>query len=391
MNAAILACPDLGIWRAWLDQEPVEAGVDLQAHLDTCPDCRALVGDLREHAGMAATLVRALDQEMAPAPAAVTLAQVRLRMARMGSQPPVAVASAPPVSRFKRWRIAVAGMAAALALVAFAVTPPGRDVTAQIMSQFRSERFEAVPLTAVQLENLAETLAQLEQIGTVSGAEALDSGALDVDSVAEAEQLAGFALTLPDPATMPQGYNATPSSITVIPAAQARFTFDEAKARAHYQSIGRADVELPDRFDGASFVVNTPTVVLMQFTRGGASGPGGFSIPLVVGQAGTLTVDAEGGVTLEELRDFLLDLPGFSPETVNQLRSIQDWQTTIPIPVPVDMLSWRRATVAGSPGLALADPMGIGSILIWQRDGFMHGVGGIGSAADIQRIADGLR
>jgi hypothetical protein len=275
--------------------------------------------------------------------------------------------------------------------VAFAVTPPGREVAAQIMSQFRSERFEAVPLTAVQLENLVETLSQLEQVGTVEGVEVLGNGAVDVDSVADAEQLAGFPLKLPDPATLPQGYDSNPSTITVIPAATAQFTFDEAKARAHFQSIGRADVELPARFDGASLVVNTPPVVLLLFTRDGVSGPADFSIPLVVGQAGTLTVDAAGGVTLEELRDFLLDLPGFSPETVSQLRNIQDWQSTIPIPVPVDMVSWRRATVAGGPGLALADTMGIGSVLIWQRDGFMHGVGGIGSPGDIQRISDGLR
>ncbi|MGE0543971.1 MAG: anti-sigma factor [Dehalococcoidia bacterium] len=390
MNAVIPACPDLGVWRAWLDQEPAEAGLDLQAHLHTCPDCRALVGDLRENAGMAATLVRSLDQTMTPAPAAVTLAQVRLRMARMGNQP-APVASTPPVSRFRRWRVAVAGMAAALALIAFAVTPPGREVTAQIMSQFRSERFEAVPLTAVQLENLAKTLAQLEQVGTVEGVEALGNGAMEVDSVAEAEQLAGFALKQPDAATLPQGYDATPSTISVIPAATARFTFDDAKARAYFQSIGRAEVELPPRFDGASIVVNTPPVVLMLFTRDGASGPADFAIPLVVGQAGTLTVDAAGGVTLEELRDFLLDLPGLSPETVTQLRNIQDWQSTIPIPVPVDLVSWRRTTVAGGPGLALADTMGIGSVLIWQRDGFMHGVGGVGSPGDIQRIADGLR
>ena len=46
MNAVIPACPDLGVWRAWLDQEPAETGTDLQAHLDSCPDCRALAGDL---------------------------------------------------------------------------------------------------------------------------------------------------------------------------------------------------------------------------------------------------------------------------------------------------------------------------------------------------------
>ena len=169
-----------------------------------------------------------------------------------------------------------------------------------------------------------------------------------------------------------------------------RFTFDEAKARAYYQSSGRENVRLPERFDGASLVVETPPAALLQYARTSSSGGGG-SLPLLVGQAGPLTVTIEGNVTLEELREFLLGLPGLSPETVRQLRAISNWQTALPIPIPVDQVDWQRTTVAGAPGLQLGDNIGLGSVVIWQRDGRIYGVGGAASAREIHRVADSIR
>ena len=81
----------------------------------------------------------------------------------------------------------------------------------------------------------------------------------------------------------------------------------------------------------------------------------------MVGAARELEVGVEGNVSLAELREFLLTLPDLPPETVRQLRAIEDWRTTLPIPVPVDQIAWQPVTIAGGPGLLLADDSGIGS------------------------------
>jgi hypothetical protein len=96
-------------------------------------------------------------------------------------------------------------------------------------------------------------------------------------------------------------------------------------------------------------------------------------------------------VTLEELQDFLLGLPGFSPETVRQLLELENWKTTLPIPIPVDQVNWERATIAGSAGLLLNDNTGIGSAAIWERDGRIFGIAGAMKARELRDVAESFR
>jgi hypothetical protein len=384
------SCPDLGRWRAWLDTARDGGGTDLDEHLGGCPHCADLVRDLRQNAALATALIRPLVPAGAPSPASIELARARFASVRAGAQREERrrMTMALP---FQRWRAAVGGMAAALVLMAVLATPQGRSAAAQFLAQFRTERFEAVSLSTAQLDDLDKTFAELEQLGRVEGLEYLEDGPRQVSTVAEAEQIAGFAPKMPDPSSLPAGMSATPSAIMVLPAGTVRFTFDQAKAQEYYRATGRPAVQLPDRFDGASVVVRTPATVVLRY--GGSAGigtsPGGLG--LLVGQAGALTAEVEGDVSIEEMREFLLGLPGLSPQTVRQLRAIEDWRNTLPIPIPMDEVNWRRTTVAGAPGLLLGDNSGLGSIVVWQKDGRIYGVGGGYSAREVQRVADSLR
>jgi len=394
------SCPDLGRWRAWLDMARDGDGTELDEHLGGCPRCADLVRDLRQNAALATALIRPLAPAGAPSAASIELARARFASARAGDHreerrpmtTPYGRVSNPPLPFFTRWRAAVGGMAAALVLVAILATPQGRSAAAQFLGQFRAERFEAVPLTTAQLEDLEKTFAELEQLGRVEGLDSLGGGPRQVSTLAEAERIAGLSPKTPDPSSLPAGMSATPSAILALPAGTVRFTFDQAKAREHYRATGRPDVQLPDRFDGASIVVHTPATVVLRY--GGSVGmdasPGGLG--MLIGQAQPLTIEAEGNVSLEQLRAFLLEeLPGLSPQTRRHLGSITEWQSTLPIPIPVDAVNWERTTVAGAPGLLLGDNSGLGSIVIWQQDGRLYGVGGGYSAREVRRVADGLR
>ena len=290
----------------------------------------------------------------------------------------------------QRWRVAMSGLAAALMLMLVLGTPQGRGAAAQFLAQFRGERLAAVPLSTGQIANIEGTLSELEHLGTVRGIDTAPA-MRSVASIAEASRFVGFDVLQPDAAALPAGLSSTPTAIRVVPAHELRFTFDREQARAYYQSTGRGNVSLPDRFHGASLVVNTPPAVLLEYRSAGQSMDVPSDIGLVIGQAGTIAAGTEGGVTLEELRDFLLDLPGLSPETARQLRAIDDWRTTLPIPIPAEQITWQRATIAGSPGLLLNDNTGLGSAAIWQRDGRIYGIAGAVKAREIQRVAETLR
>jgi hypothetical protein len=291
---------------------------------------------------------------------------------------------------FQRWRVAMIGLASALVLMLLFGTPQGRDAAAQFLAQFRSERFAAVSLSTSQIANVEQTMSDLQHLGEISGVDTAPEPQV-VASVTEASQFVEFPVLVPDPATLPAGVSGTPTAVRVMPAHEVRFTFDLTQARAYYQSIGQNDVNLPERFDGASLVVHTPPAVLLQYRSGDAPADSPIGSGLVVGEAGTVTVDVDGGVTLNDLRQFLLQLPGLSPQTVRQLQAIDDWETTLPVPIPVDQINWERATIAGGPGLLLNDNTGLGSAAIWQHDGRIFGIVGAMKARELQRVAESLR
>lgn len=442
-------CPEAGVWRAWLDHARPDLRPDFGDHLADCPACRDLVAGLRREADLVATALAALAPTALPDSAATELARQRVRRvlagvptttprepaalipaalipaapssaapipaapipaALMPAAPssaasiPTAPTSAAPspaaVARFPdlrqekhpmslgrliqtRWRIAAGGLAAALLLTLAAGTPQGRTATAQFLAQFRSQRFAVVTIDPTQRER---GFAQLERLGTFTSGlpgRSRDQATRTVPSLAEASRLAGFPAKQPDPAALPAGFDATPR-IQLLTGGEYRFTFDREKARAYFESTGHPEVSLPDKFNGATLVIGVPTAVLLRY-NGTDRAPG-----LVIGQAGELTAGVEGPVTFEELRDFLLGLPGLAPETVRQLKAIEDWRNTLPIPVPADQIKWQPATIAGTQGLILADNSGLGSAAIWQRDGRVYGVSGLLRPAEIQRVADSL-
>ena len=289
-----------------------------------------------------------------------------------------------------RWRVAIGGLAAMMALTLVVGTPAGRGAAAEFLTEFRGERLAGMSLSTGQIANIEETLTELEHLGAVEG---LDTAPemFRVAGIAEASQFAGFVVLEPDAAALPDGIGSTPAAIRVIPAQEVRFTFDREKTLTYYESIGQDDVSLPERFEGASLVVNTPPGVLLEYRRAGEAVAGPLGIGLLVGQAGVVTADAEGGVMLDELRDFLLELPGLSPETAQQLRMIDEWRTTLPLPIPADRIAWERATIAGTSGLLLNDNTGLGSAALWQRDGRIYAIAGAMKAEEVKRVADTLR
>jgi hypothetical protein len=111
---------------------------------------------------------------------------------------------------------------------------------------------------------------------------------------------------------------------------------------------------------------------------------------LVIGQMVAPKVSSTGA-TVKELEDYVLSLPGVSPNLATALRSIDDPTSTLPIPIPVDMAHADKITVAGAPGLAIGDSTGLGSAVIWEKGGIIYGVGGPLPESQVIDIASSLR
>jgi len=393
MNIPPRACPDIGTWRAWLDHE--DQSPRLEAHLPGCPACQRLVADLRQDAASVREAFAVLAPIGLPSTAETAVARERLRSKRAQ---PVLLKPLPTqefripmlLSRFSTpWRVAASGLAAAVALsFVVAFTPQGNAASASFLSQFRSQQVTAVEVSPQSQAEITKTLNALGSLGTVKTPAGLSSNgvhsASSSVSLAEAAQALGFPLQTPDPATLPAGLDKAPQ-VRVMPASQVRFTFDKTKARAYFDSTGHPEVSLPDKFDGATLVVSIPSAAMLQYGNASARDA------LIIGEAGELLVDVEGGkVSLPEMRDFLLGLPGLPQSTVSQLKQIQNWNQTLPIPIPVDKVNWQSTTFNGNQGLLLNDNSGVGSAAIWHANGHLYGMAGSLRATDIKRIADSL-
>lgn len=414
-GSATAPCPEDGLWRAWLDRDI--SGMDAPTHyaydrhLGHCPECQQRIASLQENALHTG---RALyNRPPGLSSAEVTLARQRLvwRIGKTRATSPIPFPSPLPrsaaVSKESRsmpvsisatafrFRAAIASIAAALALtIVIGFTPQGQSAASAFLAQFRGEKIQVIPVDANTLQNADQMFQQLGNLGQVqrpsdSSVAAARRDLLEVKTLAEASQKAGF--TVSEPRVLPAGLEKAPT-ISYLPAQEGRFTFDQARARAYFQSIGQPEVRLPARFDGATLVVNLPPAVLLHYRPAGTATGSSSAAGLVVGQAGQLTVGVESpsGVTLEELREFLLGLPGIPAELKTQIRGIQDWQNTLPLPVPVDKVSWEQTRIGGVDGLLLNDNSGLGSGALFQRDGRVYGVGGSYKADEIRRVADSL-
>jgi hypothetical protein len=381
-----MLCPDAGFWRAWLDREAEPASQEAESHLAVCSACRSLLSELRANSRTAEEQLLLLAPSAPLSAADLTLARRRLaRSVERQRRPltrfvrPLEISGMSLTFAIPRWRTALAGLAAALALTFVFGTPEGRTAAAAFLAQFRSQSLGVVSFDADQPRR---PLAELEHLGNLK---VTPSGRLDqvpVKSLAEATQQVGFNVKQPEKSALPDGLPDQPT-IAIMPAREVRFTFDRDKASRYFSANAKPAVSLPDRYDGVTLVLSVPPAALLEYRRGTERG-------LMIGQTREITGGVEGNVSLEEMRDFLLGLPGLSPDTVRQLRDIKDWRNTLPIPVPADKLSWEHTTIAGGDALLLKENTGLGSAVIWLRDGRIYGVAGTLRPEEVERVANSI-
>lgn len=422
-------CPDVGTLRTYLDG--VAAAGDrhaLSQHLTGCAGCRSTLAELRRCAGLAAPVVNLLAAPESPSDEDVEARLARVAARRTGNtavagartragaggadvlDPDALVPDAfdPDVLELGgrvrsagrperdgtrsfpgRWAALPTGLRAAAVLVLVAATfgavaaiPAGRSAAAEFLDLFRSERLAVVTVDP-DSPGLRQSMQALQSIGTV------DTDALSADdpdrvrTLAEASRQVGFQVRGADPADLPRGTGDEPA-IYVKPAQDVRFTFDREKASRFVAEHGRDGLDLPTEFDGASLTVRVPAAAFLAY-------PGPDGAPeVIVAQAGQVRASTEGGVTLAEMRELLLSLPGLPDETVRQLRGISDWRTTLPVLVPVGKVNWERTTVNGADALTFSGQGDVVNVVIWQRDDRIYGVGGPIGSGEVQRVAAGL-
>ncbi|HEV7188451.1 MAG TPA: hypothetical protein VGN28_11200 [Blastococcus sp.] len=357
--------PTDGVLRRLLDEPAGVADAD-RDHVRDCPVCLVGLAAAREDAATVTSALRA-DDEAAPD---VGAAWARLSVALPDRS---AVRELAPV---RRRRTAVLRRPAAAALaVGLVLAGAGVAAANDWLPVFHTEKVAPVSIQTGDLVSLPD----LSAYGDVQ-----TTGQGNAHQVADAAAAGSFTgLAVPEVVQLPAGVSGNPT-YQVVGQLSAVFTFSAQKAAAAAAHAGKPLPPVPAGLDGSGVrLVAGPGVAEVW---GQAKG-----LPtLVVGRAVAPTAFSNGA-PFATLRDYLLSLPGVSPELAAKLRTFTGDGTTLPLPVPADQVNSSTADVNGHPATVLVTKDQSMAAVVWVDSGVITAVAGAVGGDEVLAIAQQLR
>jgi hypothetical protein len=267
----------------------------------------------------------------------------------------------------------VAAVAAVLAVLL--ILPSGGALANQILALFRVQQFQPVQVTKQDVQTLSSRpIPSLEDLGTVQ----IQPNSLQTHAnltETQAARMVNFPILLPH--YLPRGIPNTPD-FGVIDGGHATFTFSASKAHTYFVKNGYGNVNIPANLDSATFDLTTTAGVVIAYGNQADT-------QFMVVEVPSPVVRATGQASLQELRDFVLSLPGLPAPLVTQLRQIDLNNGIVPLPVPSGVDS-QSITVHGTSGLLLTSNVSTtieqikkfpaGSAVVWQKQGIIYALGG---------------
>ena len=360
-----------GTLRRMFDDPDSRTGSD-QQHLESCGDCRTRFEKVSGEARSIATLLAVPEAKVDVARALDRVRSAPAAKPKLGFRLPILR----PASRPMMLAFAAAGVAVGLLVT----------VIAQDANVYAPSSVTPVPITVADLQ----ALSQLSQYGTISWTKQPQLQV--VTGAAEAASMSG--LKVPTVGKLPAGvstnvtYGASSQAVAV-------FTFSASKAAAAAAAQGKAMPKMPAGMDGAQLTVTAGPAVAEVFgnfqkpTSGTDISQANLPQMIVVESSAPTATSTQ--VTVKELESFLLAQPGISSQLAAAIRAIGDPSTTLPIPVPIQYATSSKVTVQGVQGVALGDNTGLGSAVIWVKNGVVYGIAGTVKQSDAINIADNLK
>jgi hypothetical protein len=297
-----------------------------------------------------------------------------------------------PTLRWWSTGAGVARMAAAVALVAVVAglfTVPAVRASAQsFLALFRVVNIVAVPVDESRLAILKDR--QLDPPHLIGDHVQLlrDPGAPTfVPSPEQAAALAGAEVQLPR--ELPR--EMTIKAISVTGEYVAQVTADANRLQQVMDTLGITDLSLPAGLDGQVSTVRVPPVVMVRYEQG----------PRVTRfyQARTPQVSMPASIDLASLGEIGLRIIGLSPIDANRFSRAINWQTTLLLPVPPMISSFKQVDINGRGGIALerwvpnptAPQRARVRALLWATDERVFAIESTQSEEDVLLMANSVR
>ncbi len=250
-------------------------------------------------------------------------------------------------------RLVTVGLTLVLIVAALVAFPSVRAAANDFLGLFRVQKFAPISVSPQQL-------ALLERLGE----EGLEPGEFVVtqelgepqvvDSPEAAATTAGFAPKTLNRAELIRTY--------VMDGGAGHLIVNLAGARAIVEAAGADPLLLPDSLDGARVDVTVYDSIGQLYDTG-----------VVLIQSPIPDVNYPADVDPTVLGEALLQVLGTEPAEARRIAQSIDWTSTLLLPVPQDLGTYREANVNGVTGVVLEpfDPEAEAAV-VWQQDGMVY-------------------
>jgi hypothetical protein len=388
--------------RAYLDGElEPEHYHQVQAHLDGCRQCQA------ENQGMLNRMQR-ISSRLELLSQSEKLMPAREHDRIKGKSAVLRDLAHQPKENMPMWnkmfsrpyRPAMVTLVLVLVLGVSMAFPQVRALATDFLGIFRVRQIAVIPVDISNLERLDNAEPNLDLLFENGTAYEIIGERQEVESAAEASQVAGFDVRTPSEAPEGQG-------IVVQPGAHATYTINQPQVNAILTQLGAEDdLLLPEELNQALIDVEIPRAVAMAFGTCEAlpvQAPDGNPVPVTdvyVGEGCTTfiqltspTVSTPDGFDLERYGEFFLGLTGMSDEEAHAFSQRIDWTSTLVVPIPIQEAVYREVQVDGEAGTLVQSTEGSGGdhyVLLWVKGDVIYGVSGDGDPAAALALANSL-
>jgi hypothetical protein len=188
---------------------------------------------------------------------------------------------------------------------------------------------------------------------------------------------------LSEPGYLPSGFSEDDAHFGIGEPGYASATINVSVARNISELLDLPPEWLPDpaEHETVTMSVDVPASGMIGYHSG-------FD-KLMVGQVGMPEINIPDEVDLDLLREAIIDDPRMPNELADQLGAIDNWDETVPVPVP-EGAEYEDLEFNGNPGFMLTMDRE-GAVIVWEANGTLHFVGGNLDADELEQIAESMQ
>ncbi|AFK85937.1 MULTISPECIES: DUF2275 domain-containing protein [Thermoanaerobacterium] len=335
-------CFDEGTLQSYLDGEIDESLKEqIKNHLDTCEKCSVKFNELKN-------LNSFLDKTL-------KTSSIDLNEAWENLNKKVKKEERGVFNMFRKYKKYIASAAAAAVITASIALPPVQKAEAEILSLFRLNNFKAVTITPGDLLDIKSKFYQagnneidLKQYGDIKViGDYGTSKEFNKNDLNEIKSYVGYNFKIPQDVN---GNNMS-NSIYVQKGQTVEFKLNVDKINNLIKTFGGNEL-LPENLNEKSFKIVLSNRVHISFTdKNEADSPKNISYGLDIMKTPEIIVP--DGVDIDAVRDAIINMPFIPDDIRNQIASIKDWKSTIPVPI-TDKDTAKNITINGNDGIVVS-------------------------------------